>query len=129
MNSFQLFGIALVTIFILLSVTNIIRYRGRPRVTFLWLLVWILSGIAIADPSIAVVAARAVGVGRGADLVFYFNVLMTLMGFFVVYLRQRKLDRHITVLVRELALTRGNAESLSNRPIPASLEGGKENRA
>lgn len=128
MNHFQLFGIALISIFILLSLANIIRYRGGSRVTFLWLFVWIISGIAIAEPSIAVVAARTLGIGRGADLIFYFNVLMTLTGFFVVYLRQRRLDRQITVLVRELALTTGNAETLSNRPIQSSIEEGNEIR-
>jgi hypothetical protein len=111
-----------------LSLANLIRYRGRSRVTFLWLVVWFLSGIALVYPSLAVTAARAMGVGRGADLVFYFNVLVTLSGFFLVYLRQRKLDRQITVLVRELALTTGSATSLSNRPASDSADKVNETR-
>jgi hypothetical protein len=109
MTYFQSFGIAIVALLIVLSVANLIRYRGRSRATLLWLFIWVLSAVALIQPSVAVTAARAMGVGRGADLIFYSNVLVTLAGFFIIYLRQRRLDRQITLLVRELALASGLA--------------------
>jgi hypothetical protein len=118
MNYFQSFGVSLVGLLILLSVINLFRYRGRSRVSFLWLFLWILSAVALAKPSLAVMAAKAMGVGRGADLIFYSNVLVTLTGFFIVYLRQRRLDRQVTILVRELAFTKGPAARSSYPPRP-----------
>jgi hypothetical protein len=115
MNYFQSFGLAFVGLLVFLSLVNLVRYRGRSRSTFLWLFIWVLSAIALVNPSVAVTAARAMGVGRGAALIFYLNVLLTLTGFFVVYLRQRKLDRQITVLVRELALVHSVANTGANR--------------
>jgi hypothetical protein len=122
MNYFQSFGLAFVGLLIVLSLVNLVRYRGRSRITFLCLFIWVLSAIALVNPSVAVTAARAMGVGRGADLIFYLNVLLTLTGFFVVYLRQRKLDRQITVLVRELALVHGVANTGTNRQHSESTD-------
>jgi small membrane protein len=115
MTYFQSFGIAVVGLLIVYSLANLIRNRGRSRVTYLWLSIWIFSIVALVHPSLAVTAARAMGVGRGADLIFYVNVLGTLTGFFLIYLRQRKIDRQITVLVREIALITGPANKNINQ--------------
>jgi hypothetical protein len=106
MNSFQLFGISIVGILVVFTVANIFRYRGRTRTSVLWLLVWVVTGAVLLKPSLAVGIARMMGIGRGADLVFYVNVLITLGGFFIVYLRHRRYERQITLLVREIALLR-----------------------
>ena len=115
MTYFQSFGIAVVGLLIVYSVANLFRYRGRSRATYLWLVIWVLTTVALINPSLAVTAARAMGVGRGADLIFYLNVLGTLAGFFLIYMRQRKIDRQITLLVRELALITGPGSKNLNR--------------
>jgi hypothetical protein len=49
--------------------------------------------------------AEAVGVGRGADLVLYLWVVITLALFLVMYLKMIQMGRRITQLTRALALT------------------------
>jgi small membrane protein len=104
MTLFQYFGLTLIAVLAAMSLANLIRYRSRARVSLFWLLLWVAAGAALIHPRFTLTIARAMGIGRGADLVFYFNVLATLIGFFVVYMRQRRLERQLTILVRELAL-------------------------
>jgi len=69
-----------------------------------WGALWASGMVLVAVPEWANTAARAVGVGRGADLVTYVLLVFLLGGVFrlmVVVDRQR---REFTALVRELAL-------------------------
>lgn len=113
MTIFQQVGLLLMVIMISVSFSNIVRRRGRLRVSVFWLSIWVTAASVLIRPELAVETARAMGIGRGADLIFYCNVLITLVGFFTVYLRQRRMEHHITLLVRELALVRS-----SNPPPP-----------
>jgi hypothetical protein len=103
-----------------INLSNIARRRGRLRNSFRWLMLWCATGTVLVYPQLTVTAAHAMGIGRGADLVFYCNVLATLVGFFAIYIRQRKIDHQLTVMVRELAIINavgpgaaGSAASLS----------------
>jgi small membrane protein len=118
MTMFQEVGLLLMAVMISLSVYNIVRRRGRFRVSLMWLLIWCFGAVALIRPKTAIEIARAMGIGRGADLIFYCNVLITLIGFFTVYLRQRRIEQHITVLVRELALA--HSSHLRSPELPAS---------
>ena len=69
-----------------------------------WMLVWIGTGLAALWPRSTMLAARALGIGRGADLIMYCSVFVTLVGFFYIYTRFRRLDRALTLLVRRLAI-------------------------
>jgi len=106
MTIFQQVGLLLMAIMISVSLSNIIRRRGRMRVSVFWLSIWVTAAAVLIRPELAVETARAMGIGRGADLIFYCNVLLTLVGFFAIYVRQRRMEHHITLLVRELALAR-----------------------
>jgi small membrane protein len=48
--------------------------------------------------------AAALGVGRGADLILYLWVVLTLAVILVLYLKVIQLARRITVLTRALAI-------------------------
>jgi hypothetical protein len=76
----------------------------RKRVAAFFLLVWFVAGVAAIWPGTTVRAARALGIGRGADLVLYCSVFASMSGFFYVYARFRRLDRALTQLVRQLAV-------------------------
>jgi hypothetical protein len=58
----------------------------------------------LSDPELTKLAARAVGIQRGVDLVLYLAVLGGVMGFFAVSIRFRRLERQMTTLVRELSM-------------------------
>lgn len=105
MNLFQVLGVTLIGILVALSVISVLRRRACWRSGSLWILIWLATGYVLVRPGITVVAARAIGIGRGADLVVYSAILMTMVGFFLTYLRARQQDRIITRLVRHIALT------------------------
>jgi hypothetical protein len=67
-------------------------------------LIWLLAALAIIWPDVTTRIARAVGLGRGLNLLVYCTVLVTIVGFFMVYIRLRKLRRQLTLLVRHLAI-------------------------
>ena len=48
--------------------------------------------------------AQPLGIARGADLVFYCAILAMFIGFFMVYVRLRRLETTLTKLTRHLAL-------------------------
>ncbi|MCM3661102.1 DUF2304 domain-containing protein [Georgenia satyanarayanai] len=60
--------------------------------------------------------ARRVGVGRGADLLLYALVIAFLSYIATSYRRLSELERRITVLAREVALTRSRIEDVQGPP-------------
>ena len=72
------------------------------------MLVWCGAAAAIARPDYTSQLAVAVGIGRGADLVFYMAILAGASVSFYFYQRTRQLENLITELIRREALR--NAE-------------------
>ena len=101
MSAFQIIALAILAIFSALTIGGAVRNR-RPA-TALWLLLWGAAAAAIVVPALTTWIAHALGIERGADLVFYFAVMGGLVGFFLVFLRLRSLNRQITLLTRHIA--------------------------
>lgn len=100
------FQIALILTFAALFVLSLfLSYRrGRSRREIaLWAVLWGMGLIVSIRPSLTTAVARALGIGRGADLVFYCGIVVMLVGFLMVYLRLRRLRREMTLLVRHIA--------------------------
>ena len=75
----------------------------------------VLAGIiAVLWPDLTTVAANAVGVGRGTDLVLYLLVMVFAYAALTTAQKIHRLQHDITVLTRELALLQ-----------PARSEGGE----
>jgi hypothetical protein len=104
MNAFQYLAGALMLVLVVTTLRGAMRGGIRKRVAVFWLLVWAGAGVAAMWPRSTMLVARALGIGRGADLILYSSVFVMLIGFFYVYTRFRKLDRAFTLLVRELAI-------------------------
>jgi hypothetical protein len=81
-------------------------YRGqRPGwLALLGTAAGVAGAVAIFDPDITTRIARAVGIGRGADLVSYVVAVAFLISWFYFYQRTRTLSIAVTALVRELAI-------------------------
>jgi hypothetical protein len=114
MSAFQIAGLSLIAFVVLLIGTGAGRGQLRKRVAAFWILVWCGGALALAWPGLTVRIARALGVGRGTDLLLYCTVLATTWGFFWVYTRMRRVDRQLTQLVRQLAIK--NAEPAAAKP-------------
>lgn len=104
MTVFQYLVIALLSLLSYATFRAALRGGVRKRIATFWMLVWLGGGVSVLWPEGTVLAARALGIGRGADLVLYCSAFATLSGFFYIYTRFRQLDRALTVLVRQLAV-------------------------
>ncbi len=71
----------------------------------------LVAAVSVIFPDWLTWLARRVGVGRGADLLLYALVIAFLGFIGLSYRRMGDLERKITVLARELALTRSRLEA------------------
>lgn len=106
MTVFQYLVVALMALLSIATLRSAARGGIRKRIASFWLLVWFGAGALALWPQSTVLVARALGIGRGADLVLYCTAFATLVGFFYIYVRFRRLDRALTVLVRQIAVER-----------------------
>lgn len=104
MNGFQILALTLLVMIVVVTFEAAARGGIRKRIATLWLLVWGAAGTAVVWPQSTALVATALGIGRGADLILYCTVVATMVGFFYVYTRFRRLDRQLTLLVRRLAV-------------------------
>ena len=104
MTSFQWIAFAVLGISFAVTLTLTVRRVIAPRVGFAWAVLWIAAAIAIAKPELTATIAKAMGIGRGTDLVLYFAILFMIFGFFAVYVRLRRVESDLTKIVRELAI-------------------------
>lgn len=121
MNAFQLFFVPLCA---LLALRALLRtWNGRvPRLSgALGTLVWSAASIAIAQPRLTILVAGVLGIGRGADLVFYLAILGGVSVCFYFYQRSRQQENLITALVRREAVRNaqfGTLPSAAEVPCP-----------
>ena len=101
MSGIQLF---LITGVIFISIYFITRVRHRVLDLLILGAMIICAFLFIIRPDITNSLAHKVGVGRGADLVFYISILIFWFIILKLYARQRKLEQMITDLIRKDAL-------------------------
>lgn len=107
MNDVSAFQIFFVPVCALLALrTGLRTWSGRiPRLSgVLGILIWSAATIAIALPGLTIRVAKMLGIGRGADLVFYLAILGGVSVCFYFYQRSRRLENLITELVRREAV-------------------------
>ncbi len=116
MNTFQIIVLPILAILFIERLLAVGRGRGSRRVALLWAVLWLLAGVAVAWPGLTKDIARAVGIGRGADLVMYLAIIAMFVGFFLVYARMRRLEANITRLVRHIAIEGAQEQPASDEP-------------
>lgn len=109
MTSFQWIAFAILGVSFTVTLGLTVRRVITPRVGLAWGLLWIAAAVAIAKPELTATIARALGIGRGTDLVLYFAILFMIFGFFAVYVRLRRIESEMTKVVRELAIRSADA--------------------
>jgi hypothetical protein len=81
--------------------------RTSSRLVRMLVLAIIAVGVwFVWTPEQANALAHVVGVGRGADLLFYLWVVITLALIMFMYLKIQRLSHRLTELARSIALTR-----------------------
>lgn len=86
---------------------TVVRLRGG-EVGFvnaaIWCVFWVGASIVVVDLRLAIMLAKFLGVGRGADAVVYLAVAALFFLMFRLLVRMEKLEKNITLLVRDQAL-------------------------
>lgn len=89
------------------AVVCILRvHRGSlPRFSgFVWAVIWIGGTLLILNPGITTRIGSFLGIGRGADFVFYLAVVSGLYALLALYRRVRHMEIALTELGREQAI-------------------------
>ena len=76
----------------------------------------LVGAVLVAFPDLSTMLANAVGIGRGADLVFYVFMLIVFAAIANLHLRLRANNEVMTLLARELALTNVKLPADGNEP-------------
>ena len=100
---------------------SVARFRKRTiglGELIVWLGFWAGVGFCVLVPQLIQWFAHLLGVGRGADAVFYLGLVGLSYAFFRLYLRTRLMEQHLTELVRKLALKAGPRAACALRPPP-----------
>ncbi len=104
MTLFQILGVSFASLAVIATLSAVARQRMSRGTALLWTLIWLGAIAAIAFPQLTVTIAQFLGISRGADLVVYCAILAMIFGFFLAFVRLRRLENTLTKLVRHLAI-------------------------
>lgn len=105
---FQFIAVSVLAGLIILSLSAVVLGKMTKREGFVWTVVWLCGAAAVLKYELTIRIAHFLGIGRGADLLLYCSVVVMLVGFMVVYIRLRRLQREMTILVRHIAIQNAN---------------------
>jgi hypothetical protein len=100
MNFFQI----LITAAILLVLVMISRSRDLIVERFITILVTLAGIYFVIFPDSASKIANLVGIGRGADLIFYLFIVFSWFWFASTSAKMRRTERRLTKIVRAIAI-------------------------
>jgi hypothetical protein len=92
---------------VLIVVRLVMQWRSQLLMTqqfVLWLIIWGMAVLLIAEPEISSYIALRVGITRGVDLVVYSSVIVIFYMLFKMLMRLDRQEKHITTLVQKIAL-------------------------
>jgi small membrane protein len=99
-------------------IIGVFRHRRRVELRagsrILALLLFLLAVVSVADPNLTVVAANAMGVARGTDLILYALVVIFVLTSLGLYFRSREVEQRLLDLARAVAI--GQAIQLQGVP-------------
>ncbi len=98
----------LVSLFVLFALSRVwLRYRDGSISMFgtlAWSALWIVVTIFVWVPNISERIARAIGIGRGVDVLVYSSIIVLFYGLFRLYVKLEFVEHEMTSLVRAMAL-------------------------
>ncbi|MCA9263380.1 MAG: DUF2304 domain-containing protein [Planctomycetales bacterium] len=101
------------------------RYRKSRRLANIgFAAAWCTALVLLVNPDLSSSVARSIGIGRGVDLIFYVLGFVFLWAHYRHYTMALRLERAVTILVRERALDQARAVDAirlgqtTTRPVP-----------
>jgi hypothetical protein len=104
MNVFQIVFVTICAVQGLLALRRFLRTRHVTALAFL--AAWTLATGLIVYPNASTRIANSVGIGRGVDFVTYSLLIVFLWAHYQQYLRYKRVENEVTMLIRELAISR-----------------------
>ncbi|MDD3102295.1 MAG: DUF2304 domain-containing protein [Patescibacteria group bacterium] len=93
---------------ILFIISRLILRLKNNQINFLnflaWLIFWLAATIAVIWPEVTSFLARILGVGRGADIIVYFSLILLFYFVFYVTVKLKLIERDITKIVGKISL-------------------------
>ena len=118
MNVFQILLLIVMGGLLAVSVAAFVC-RWVPRAaSALWTVFCVVAGLAVIWPDVTTDIAKALGIGRGKDLLLYCAIVIMMIGFLMVYVRLRRIRRDVTLLVRHIAIL--EAKEYPGTPVSSS---------
>ncbi len=118
MNTFQIVFIGFCAIQAALALRRFLKTRQLTAMAFLS--AWLIAIGMIANPGVSTRIAQSVGIGRGVDFVTYSLLVAFLWAHYQHYLRYKRVENEVTLLVRELAI----AQAARPAARPGPVDGG-----
>jgi len=106
MSSIQLFFLVFIFFAASRAVYRLLKKETTLGRSALWLAFWFIVALAVSAPQTTDIVAQTVGVSRGADLLVYISVLVLFYAVFKIIARLERIDRQLTIIAREMALSR-----------------------
>ncbi len=98
----------LITILALVALFGVARRFKTGAVSkgglIIWILLWVAAGALVWVPQVTNKLAGFLGVGRGADAVFYIAIVLLFYLLFRVHGRIEQLEHQLNELVKKIAL-------------------------
>jgi small membrane protein len=116
MNTFQLVFIGFCAVQAALSLRRFLKTRHLTAAGFTG--AWLAAIALIANPGVSTRIAQSVGIGRGVDFVIYSLLVVFLWAHYQHYLRYKRVENEVTLLVRELAIAQASRPE-RDRVVPA----------
>lgn len=117
MNTFQIIFITFCALQAAFSFRRYVKTRNATALAFL--AAWLSATFLIANPDLSTRIANSVGIGRGVDFVTYFLLITFLWAHYQHYLRYKRVEHDVTLLVRELAIARASRPSTPDETAAA----------
>lgn len=119
----MIFQLLLLVALAMIAIYAYFQRKRSPYVSALVVVIGLLGLPLVSDPDLANRIARSVGIGRGADLILYCFVLVTLIAIFNLHLRFRATEQRLTRIVRDAAITRAEIASGGRTGAPGGAAG------
>ena len=95
---------------LLISFYGYMKFRNSVLDIILIFLILVTGLVFVAFPALTNRIAHAIGVGRGADMIFYLSIVFFSFILLKLYARLRKLEEVINTLVRENSISNAKIE-------------------
>lgn len=100
----QILIIAFVALVIIRTVLGVKKGAVSLKRSLFWLGFWAIILIISLLPQVTIFLAKFLGINRGTDVAVYFSILFIFFIIFEIIIKLEKIEKNITVIVRNLAL-------------------------